>query len=67
MFEDWIKEKQTCLDHDIEKDFGIPKHTLKKWRIAGKGPMHFRLGNKILHLTLKELNFFLINNEIKKT
>jgi 3-deoxy-D-manno-octulosonic-acid transferase len=25
------------------------------------------LGNKILHLTLKELNFFLINNEIKKT
>ena len=21
MFEDWIKEKQTCLDHDIEKDF----------------------------------------------
>ena len=49
MFEDWIKEKQTCLDHDIEKDFGIPKHTLKKWRIAGKGPMHFRLGNKILY------------------
>ena len=25
------------------------------------------LGNKILHLTLKELNFFLINNENKKT
>ena len=25
------------------------------------------LGNKILHLTLKELNFFLIKNETKKT
>jgi len=49
MYEDWIAVKQTCLDHDIEKDFGIPKHTLKKWRLAGKGPMHFRLGDKILY------------------
>ena len=23
MFEDWIKEKQTATDHDIEKDFQI--------------------------------------------
>ena len=28
MFEDWIKEKQTATDHDIEKDFQIPKNTL---------------------------------------
>jgi len=29
MFEDWIKEKQTATDHDIEKDFQIPIATLK--------------------------------------
>ena len=30
MFEDWIKEKQTATDHDIETDFQIPVNTLKK-------------------------------------
>ena len=49
MFEDWIKEKQTATDHDIENDFNIPVNTLKKWRLADKGPMHFRLGDKILY------------------
>ena len=58
MFEDWTKEKQTCLDHDIEKDFGIPKDTLKKWRLAGKGPMHFRLGNKILYPRVAFVEWF---------
>jgi len=33
MFEDWIKEKQTATDHDIEKDFQIPTDTLKRWRL----------------------------------
>ena len=46
MFEDWIKEKQTATDHDIEKDFQIPNNTLKKWRLNDKGPIHFRLGTK---------------------
>ena len=51
MFEDWIKEKQTATDHDIEKDFQIPVDTLKKWRLDDNqdSPMHFRLGNKILY------------------
>ena len=49
MFEDWIKEKQTATDHDIEKDFQIPVNTLKKWRLNDKGPIHFRLGDKILY------------------
>ena len=51
MFEDWIKEKQTATDHDIEKDFQIPVDTLKKWRldVNQDSPMHFRLGNKILY------------------
>ena len=50
MFEDWIKEKQTATDHDIEKDFQIPANTLKKWRldVNQDSPMHFRLGDKIL-------------------
>jgi len=41
MFEDWIKEKQTATDHDIEKDFQIPKNTLKKWRLNNQGPKVF--------------------------
>ena len=51
MFEDWIKEKQTATDKDIEKDFQIPTNTLKKWRVDKKtdSPMFFRLGNKILY------------------
>ena len=49
MFEKWIEEKQTATDHDIEKDFQIPVATLKKWRLANKGPIHFRLGDTILY------------------
>mgnify|MGYP003637938122 CR=1 FL=1 len=49
MFEKWIEEKQTATDHDIEKDFQISINTLKKWRLADKGPLHFRLGDKILY------------------
>ena len=49
MFEDWKKAKQTATDHDFEKDFQIPINTLKKWRLENKGPMHFRLGDKILY------------------
>ena len=51
MFEDWIKEKQTATDHDIEKDFQIPVNTLKKWRLDKKvdTPLFFRLGDKILY------------------
>ena len=49
MFEDWIKQKQTATDIDIENDFQIPRNTLKKWRLANQGPMHFRLGDKILY------------------
>ena len=49
MFEDWKKAKQTATDHDIEKDYQIPINTLKKWRLANQGPMHFRLGDKILY------------------
>ena len=50
MFKDWIKEKQTATDHDIEKDFQIPKNTLKKWRLNKQGPkVFFRLGDKILY------------------
>ena len=47
--EKWIEEKQTATDHDIEKDFQIPKNTLKKWRLANQGPIFFRLGDKILY------------------
>jgi hypothetical protein len=44
MFEDWIKQKQTATDIDIENDFQIPRNTLKKWRLANKGPkVYFRL------------------------
>ena len=50
MFEDWIKEKQTATDKDIEKDFQIPRNTLKKWRLNQEGPrVFFRLGDKILY------------------
>jgi len=49
MFEKWIEEKQTATDHDIEKNFQISIDTLKKWRLDNKGPMTFRLGDKILY------------------
>tara|TARA_R110000803_G_scaffold54840_6_gene111691 strand:+ start:1292 stop:1537 length:246 start_codon:yes stop_codon:yes gene_type:complete len=58
MFEKWIEEKQTALDHDIEKDFQIPVTTLKKWRLAGKGPIHFRLGDKILYPRVAFVEWF---------
>jgi len=63
MFEDWIKEKQTATDHDIENDFNIPVNTLKKWRLADKGPMHFRLGDKILYPRAAFVEWF--NGHIK--
>ena len=67
MFEDWIKEKQTCTDHDIEKDFGIPKATLKKWRqdINHSSPMFFRLGNKILYPRAAFVEWFLKHTKNK--
>ena len=49
MFDNWIKQKQTATDIDIENDFQIPRNTLKKWRLADQGPMFFRLGDKILY------------------
>jgi len=63
MFEDWIKEKQTATDHDIENDFNIPVNTLKKWKLADKGPMHFRLGDKILYPRAAFVEWF--NGHIK--
>ena len=66
MFEDWIKEKQTATDHDIEKDFQIPENTLKKWRLAGKGPIHFRLGDKILYPRAAFVEWFMKHMKNKK-
>ena len=66
MFEDWIKEKQTATDHDIEKDFQIPVNTLKKWRLAGKGPIHFRLGDKILYPRAAFIEWFMKHIKNKK-
>ena len=66
MLEDWIKEKQTATDHDIEKDFQIPINTLKKWRIAGEGPIHFRLGNKILYPRAAFVEWFMKHIKNKK-
>jgi len=67
MFEDWIKEKQTATDHDIEKDFQIPVNTLKKWRLNKDtdSPMHFRLGDKILYPRAAFVQWFL--NHIKNS
>ena len=66
MFEDWIKEKQTATDHDIERDFQIPVNTLKKWRLAGKGPIHFRLGDKILYPRAAFVEWFMKHMKNKK-
>jgi len=66
MFEKWIEEKQTATDHDIEKDFQIPVATLKKWRLANKGPMHFRLGDKILYPRAAFVEWFVKHIKNKK-
>ena len=68
MFEDWIKEKQTATDHDIEKDFQIPANTLKKWRldVNQDSPMHFRLGDKILYPRAAFVEWFMKHIKNKK-
>ncbi len=68
MFEDWIKEKQTATDHDIEKDFQIPKNTLKDWRLNSEidSPMYFRLGNKILYPRAAFVEWFMKHTKNKK-
>ena len=66
MFEDWIKEKQTATDHEIEKDFNIPTNTLKKWRLQDIGPMHFRLGDKILYPRAAFVEWFMKHLKNKK-
>jgi len=66
MFEDWIKEKQTATDHEIEKDFNIPTNTLKKWRLQDIGPMHFRLGDKILYPRAAFVEWFMKHIKNKK-
>lgn len=66
MFEDWIKEKQTATDHEIEKDFNIPTNTLKKWRLQDIGPMHFRLNDKILYPRVAFVEWFMKHIKNKK-
>ena len=66
MFEDWINEKQTATDHEIEKDFNIPTNTLKKWRLQDIGPMHFRLGDKILYPRAAFVEWFMKHIKNKK-
>ena len=66
MFEDWKKEKQTATDHDIEKDFQIPINTLKKWRLDKKGPLAFRLGDKILYPRAAFVEWFMKHIKNKK-
>ena len=68
MFEDWIKEKQTATDHDIEKDFQIPTNTLKDWRLNKDmdSPLHFRLGNKILYPRAAFVEWFMKHIKNKK-
>ena len=66
MFENWIEEKQTATDHDIEKDFQISINTLKKWRLADKGPLHFRLGDKILYPRAAFVEWFMKHIKNKK-
>jgi len=66
MFDKWIEEKQTATDHDIEKDFQIPVATLKKWRLANKGPIHFRLGDKILYPRAAFVEWFMKHIKNKK-
>ena len=66
MFEDWIKEKQTATDHEIEKDFNIPTNTLKKWRLQDIGPMHFRLKDKILYPRAAFVEWFMKHIKNKK-
>jgi hypothetical protein len=68
MFEDWIKEKQTATDHDIEKDFQIPIATLKKWRldVNQDSPIHFRLGDKILYPRVAFVEWFMKHIKNKK-
>ena len=48
MFEDWIKEKQTATDHEIEAAFGLDISTQKRWRLKKEGPMHFYKNKTIL-------------------
>jgi len=68
MFEDWIKEKQTATDHDIEKDFQIPINTLKKWRLNPDidSPIYFRLGDKILYPRAAFVEWFIKHIKNKK-
>ena len=49
MFEDWIKEKQTATDHEIETAFGLDTSTQKRWRLKKEGPMHFYKNKTILY------------------
>jgi len=53
--------KLNGLIHNVDRSF---KNKSNSKKIKSKIE---RLGNKILHLTLKELNFFLTKNETKKT
>jgi len=68
MFEDWIKEKQTATDHDIEKDFQIPIATLKKWRLDNNidSPNFFRVGDKILYPRVVFVEWFMKHMKNKK-
>jgi hypothetical protein len=67
MFEDWIKQKQTATDIDIENDFQIPRNTLKKWRLANQGPkVYFRLNDKILYPRVEFVEWFMQHIKNKK-
>ena len=69
MFEDWIKEKQTATDHDIEKDFQIPVNTLKKWRLDTNtdSPNFFRVNDTILYPRVVFAEWFMRHMKNKKS
>jgi len=66
MFEDWIKEKLTATDDQIEKAFQIDTATLKRWRLAGIGPTFFRVKDTILYPRALFVKWFEENYKNKK-
>ena len=67
-FEDWIKEKLTATDDQIEKAFQIDADTLKRWRLDNNidSQIFFRVKDTILYPRVAFVEWFMKHMKNKK-
>lgn len=49
MIKEVISNKIMLTEEDLSEYWGIKQHTLRKWRINGKGPIYLKIGGRVMY------------------